>query len=85
MHGSLSALSQHDTASYYAYVYGIPIRVRDRYSSHTRMGHPVRVWDNIRILGRTYIIASYFIEKHNGAVAIVLAAGCTSTELLFRK
>jgi len=23
--------------------------------SHTRMGHPVRVWDNIRILGRTYI------------------------------
>ena len=28
------------------------IRIWDRYSSHMHMGYPVRVWDNIRILGR---------------------------------
>ena len=55
MHESLSALSQHDTASYCAYAYGMPICVRDRYSSHTRTGCLIRVWDNICILGRTYI------------------------------
>ena len=40
VHGSLglSALSQHNTASCWAYAYGIPICVWNRYLSHTRMG-----------------------------------------------